>query len=103
MCINTIENYNYTLRAFENRVLRVIFGFKRQKVVGDWRRLHDKELHKLYASQNIIRVIKSRRIRQVGHVASIKEINSYKNFVFPNVVSVQKNNISAFRSSREKG
>jgi hypothetical protein len=43
---------------FENRVLRRIFGPKREEMAGDWRRLHNKELHNLYASQNIIRVIK---------------------------------------------
>jgi hypothetical protein len=48
--------------VFENRVLRRIFGPKREEVVGGWRRLHNEELHNLYASQNIIRVIKSRSI-----------------------------------------
>jgi hypothetical protein len=51
------------LRLFENRVLRRIFGPKREEVVGGWSRLHNEELHNLYASPNIIRVIKSRRIR----------------------------------------
>jgi hypothetical protein len=46
------------LRVFENRVLRRIFGSKMEEVVGGWRRLHNEELHNLYASQNIIRVIK---------------------------------------------
>jgi hypothetical protein len=55
--------------AFENRVLRRIFGPKREEVVGDWRRLHNEELHNLYASQNIIGVTESRRMRWVGHVA----------------------------------
>jgi hypothetical protein len=48
----------HTLRVFENRVLRRIFGPKRDEVTGGWRKLHNKELHNLYFSQNIIRVIK---------------------------------------------
>jgi len=55
------------LRAFENRVLRRIFESKRDKV--EWRKLHDEELKVLYSSPNIVRVIKSRRMRWVGHVA----------------------------------
>jgi hypothetical protein len=51
------------LRVFENRVLRRIFGPKRDEVTGKWRRLHNKELYALYSSTNIIRVIKSRRLR----------------------------------------
>jgi hypothetical protein len=51
------------LRLFENRVLRRIFGPKRDEATGEWRTLHNEELHDLYSSQNIIRVIKSRRIR----------------------------------------
>jgi hypothetical protein len=51
------------LRVFENRVLRRIFGPKRDEVSGEWRRLHNKELYALYSSPNIIRVIKSRRLR----------------------------------------
>jgi hypothetical protein len=57
------------LRVFEKRVLRRIFGSKRDEVTGEWRRLHNKELHALYSSPNIIRVIKSRRLRWAGHVA----------------------------------
>ena len=48
------------LRVFENRVLRRIFGPKRDKVTGDWRKLHNKELNDLYCSPNVVRVIKSR-------------------------------------------
>jgi hypothetical protein len=51
------------LRVFENRVLRRIFGPKRDEVTGEWRKLHNKELHDLYSSPSIIRVIKSRRMR----------------------------------------
>jgi hypothetical protein len=60
------------LRVFENRVLRRIFGPKRDEVTGEWRRLHNIELYALY-SPNIIRVIKSRRLRWAGHVARMGE------------------------------
>jgi hypothetical protein len=56
------------LRVLENRVLRRIFGPKRDEVTGEWRRLHNKELYALYSSPNIIRVIKSRILRWAGHV-----------------------------------
>jgi hypothetical protein len=52
----------HKLRMFENRVLRRIFGPKMEEEAGGWRRLHHEELHNLYASQNVIRVIKSRKI-----------------------------------------
>jgi hypothetical protein len=57
------------LRVFENRVLRRIFGHKNDEATGEWRRLHNEELNDLYSSPNIIRVIKSRRMRWTGHVA----------------------------------
>ena len=57
------------LRVFENRVLRRIFGPKRDKVMGEWRKLHNEELIDLYPSPNIIRVIRSRWIMWAGHVA----------------------------------
>jgi hypothetical protein len=59
--------------VFENRVLRRIFGPKRDEVTGEWRRLHNEELYYLYSSPNIIRVIKSRRMKCAGHVASMGE------------------------------
>jgi hypothetical protein len=59
----------YRLKVFENRMLRRIFGPKRNEVTGEWRKLHNKELHDLYTSPRIIRIIKSRRMRWVGHVA----------------------------------
>jgi hypothetical protein len=58
----------HRLRVFENRVLRRIFGPKREEG-GSWRKLHNDELHGLYSSPNIVRVIKSRRMKLVGHVA----------------------------------
>jgi hypothetical protein len=63
----------HRLRVFENRVLRGIFGPKRDEVIGDWRKLHNEELHNLYCSPSIIRIIKSRRMRWAGHVARMGE------------------------------
>jgi len=57
------------MRMFENMVLRKIFGPRRDEVTGEWRRLHNDELNGLYSSPNIVRVIKSRRMRWAGHVA----------------------------------
>jgi hypothetical protein len=56
------------LRVFENKVLRRIFGPKRDEVTGEWRRLHNKELYALFSSPNIIQIIKSRRLRWSEHV-----------------------------------
>jgi len=61
------------LRAFENRVLRRMFGHKRDEVTGEWRKLHNEEVNDLYCSLNIVRVIKSRRMRWAGHVARMGE------------------------------
>jgi hypothetical protein len=57
------------LRVFENRVLRRIFGPKRDELTEEWRRLHNEKLYALCSSPNIIRVIKPRRLRWAGHVA----------------------------------
>jgi len=61
------------LRAFENMVLRRIFGPRRDEVTAEWRRLHNEELNDLYSSPSIVRVIKSRRTRWAGHVARMGE------------------------------
>jgi hypothetical protein len=75
----------HRLRMFENRVLR-IFGLKRDEVTGGWRKLHNEELHNLYFSPSIIRMIKSRRMRWAGHVARKGEkTNAYMIYVYSDV------------------
>jgi hypothetical protein len=59
--------------VLENRVLRSIFEPKRDEGTEEWRKLHDEELNDLYCSQNIVRVIKSRRMRWAGHAARMEE------------------------------
>ena len=68
------------LRVFENRVLRRIFGPKRDGVTGEWRKLHNEELNDLYSSPNIFRMVKSRRMRWAGHVARMTERRGYTGF-----------------------
>jgi hypothetical protein len=63
----------HRLRVFENRVLRRIFGPTRDEVTGEWRKLHNEELHNLYSSPDIIRQVKLRRMRWAGHVARMGE------------------------------
>jgi hypothetical protein len=60
--------------VFETRVLRRIFGPKRDEVTGEWSKLHNEELHNLYSSPNIIMQVKSRRMRWVGHVDHMGEV-----------------------------
>jgi hypothetical protein len=60
-------------KVIENRVLRRIFGPKRDEVIGGWRKLHNEELHNLHSSPSIIRIIKSMRMRLAGHVARMGE------------------------------
>jgi hypothetical protein len=73
------ETWSLTLRevhrlgVFENKVLRRIFGPKRDEVTGGWRKLHNEELRDLYSSPSTIRIIKSRRMRWAGHVARMRE------------------------------
>ena len=62
----------HKLRVFDNRALRRIFGPKRDWVTGEWRKLHNEELNDLYSSPNIVRLIKSRRMRWAGHVARMQ-------------------------------
>jgi hypothetical protein len=67
------------LRAFKNRVPRRIFRPKRDEVAGEWRRLHNEELHNFYASPNSVKVIKSRRMRWAGNVTHMGDVrNAYK-------------------------
>jgi hypothetical protein len=69
----------HRLRVFENRVLRRIFEPKRDEVTGGWRKLRNEELHNLYSSSSIIRMMTLRRVRWAGHVARMREKrNAYK-------------------------
>jgi hypothetical protein len=82
VCWSLTLRDEHRLKMFENRVLRRTFGPKREEVAGVWRRLHNEELHNLYASPNIIRVIILRRMGLAGHVAHVGEMrNAYNIFV----------------------
>jgi hypothetical protein len=67
--------------VFENRVLRRIFGPKRDEVTGGWRKLHNDELHGLYSSHSIVRMIKARRMRWAGHVARMGDLRGAYNIL----------------------
>jgi hypothetical protein len=74
--------YEHRLEVFENRVLKMIFGPKREEVTGKWRKLHNKKLHDLYSSLSIIRINKARRMRWAVHVARMRaKRNEYTLFV----------------------
>jgi hypothetical protein len=74
-----VEKPEGRLRVFENGVLKRIFGPRRDEITGEWRKLHNEELNNLYSSPNILRVIKSRRMRWAGHVARMGQgIGVYK-------------------------
>jgi hypothetical protein len=69
LCYNTKTSFEggSWLRVFENRVLRRIFGLRRDEITGEWRKLHNEELNNLYSSPNIVRVVKSGRTKWAGH------------------------------------
>jgi hypothetical protein len=68
--------------VFENKVFRRIFGPKKDEVTGGWRKLHNEELHDLYSSLSIVRVIKARRMRWAEHVASMRQVRGAHNILF---------------------
>ena len=68
------------LRVFENKVFRKIFGAKRDEITGEWRKLHNAQLHALYSLPNIIRNLKSRLLRWAGHVARKEQFKMHTDF-----------------------
>jgi hypothetical protein len=88
----------HRLRVFESKVLRRIFGSKRDEAIGDWRKLHNEELHNLYSSPSIIRMIKSRRMRWSRHIEIIGN-NFRENVQFLVYHSVSYLNLSSSSSS----
>jgi hypothetical protein len=73
------------LGVFNNRVMRRIFGPKNDEVTGEWRKLHNEELHDLYSSPNIVQVIKSRRMKWEGHVARMGKRETCTGFWWGNL------------------
>jgi hypothetical protein len=71
--LSDLKGGEHRLRVFEKRVLRKIFGLKRDEVIGGWRELHNEELYNLYCLPSVIRIIKSRRMGWAGHVARMGE------------------------------
>jgi len=67
--IDKLETNSEIKNMFENRMLRTVFGPKRDEVTGEWRKLHNEDLNDLYSSPNTVRLIKSRRMRWVGHLS----------------------------------
>jgi hypothetical protein len=86
----------HRLRVFENRVLRRIFGTKRDEVTGEWRKLHNEELRDLYSSPSIIRIFKLRRMGWAGHVARMGE----KRYAYTLLVGKSEGNRSLGRPRR---
>ena len=74
-----------TLSVFENRVLRRIFGLKRDEVTGEWRKLHNEEFKNLHSLRSIVRRIKSRRMRWAGHVLRMGRVELYTGFSWGNL------------------
>jgi hypothetical protein len=85
------ETWSFTLReelrlrVFKNRVLRIIFGPKRNEITGEWRKLHNEELHDLHFLPNTVRMIKSRKISWAGHVACMGAVEVYTGFWWGNL------------------
>jgi hypothetical protein len=75
-----IVREEHRLRVFEKRLLRRIFGPKREEVTGGWGKLHNEDVHNLYSSPIIIRIIKSKSMRWAGHVARMERIGMHKGF-----------------------
>jgi hypothetical protein len=74
-----MEDYTCTQKVFEKKVLKRMFRPNMDEILGGWRKLHNEELHNLYSSPNINRIIKSRRMRWAGHVALLEEnMNVYR-------------------------
>jgi hypothetical protein len=73
LLLGSTSSEEHRLRVFENRVLRRIFGPKRDEAIGGWRKLHNEELHNLYCSPSTIRIIKTRRMGWAGHVERMRE------------------------------